>query len=252
MSWPGLPRASWRGIEFGVWDIEGSFGRATFTHDYPFRDSVWVEDLGRQARKLGLIGFRLGDDVAALEREMIDAAEEEGTGELVHPTLGSLTVTVTDFRSHIRHDLGRVVEFHFVFIESGERAFPAVLESLGAGITRCADALDLGAAGDFAKTAGDALKRGTEVVRQATSTMNSWMGLARRAIGDVRGIAGAVGAVVPGFGSGLSRFLGGAGNPLTTVTRATSTVTGALSRFTSLQRTATTAVTKISNLLGGL
>ena len=38
--------ASWRGVPFHGLSGELRFGRRPVVHEYPFRDSVWVEDLG--------------------------------------------------------------------------------------------------------------------------------------------------------------------------------------------------------------
>lgn len=60
-------------------------------HEYPYRGDVWVEDIGRGARRISLSGFLLQDaaygrgDVLAQRAAMIAACETEdhGDGELV-------------------------------------------------------------------------------------------------------------------------------------------------------------------------
>jgi prophage DNA circulation protein len=245
-------KPSWRGIEFGVWDHEGQFGRATAVHEYPFRDPVWVEDLGRGTRRLALHGFRVGDDVAALELEMIEAAEAEGPGQLVHPTLGLLTVSLVEFRCQVRHDLGRVVELQFVFIEPGTERFPARLPDTRGKVGAAADALDKASTSDFVKKAGDALKKGVDVVRQVRQTIRGWAAVANRLIGDVRSVLNIAGAVVPGLDRRLSRFTRGFRNALAPVNRALRTVDGALGAVTRARAAAGRAVTTLTSLAGRL
>jgi prophage DNA circulation protein len=110
MAWQdSLQPASWRGISFGVLDSEIRRGRRVAVHEYPYRDIVWVEDLGRATRRYGFRGFYVGDDCYQVEQEMLAAAEVSGAGNLVHPSLGSLTVNLIEFSSGQRRELGRVV-----------------------------------------------------------------------------------------------------------------------------------------------
>ena len=86
--------ASFRGVSFGVISASSKFGRRNAVHEYPFRDTPWVEDLGRQARRFSVTGFIVGDDVIERRDAMIAACESSDTGSstLVHPTLGKRSV----------------------------------------------------------------------------------------------------------------------------------------------------------------
>lgn len=116
----GLQPASWRGVQFAVRNSTIKRGRRIAVHEYPFRDDVWVEDLGRGTRVVSFTGFLIGDDVFAQRDDMVAAAEAPGIGELVHPSLGSLQATVTEFSAGERFDLGRVVEIEFSFIQGAD------------------------------------------------------------------------------------------------------------------------------------
>src|SRR4051812_33537247 len=105
-----LRDASFRGIPFGVFSSEARFGRRNAVHEYPYRDTVWVEDLGRAARRISLIGFLVGDDVIAQREQLIAACETEGDGELIHPTLGHLTDSLMSLSTEERWERGRVFE----------------------------------------------------------------------------------------------------------------------------------------------
>ncbi|SHJ69238.1 DNA circularisation protein N-terminus [Roseomonas rosea] len=251
MSWQdSLHPASWRGLSFGVWALEGRFGRNLAVHEYPFRDSITIEDLGRAGRRIRITGFLVGDDVIERESGMIAAAEEEGPGPLVHPTLGELEVHCQELAPLWRHDLGRVVELTFNFLEPGNQlgGLKAV-EDLGASVGKWADELDLGAAADFVKGAGSALQQGVDVVRQVRQTVSGWTSVASRLIGDARSALGVVGAVVPGLDRTLGRFASGLRSPLGQVNRVFSTVDGAVSRLMSSRRAVTRGVERISKLV---
>ena len=129
-----LRPASFRGVSFKVLEGQLRFGRRSVVHEYPFRDTVWVEDLGKAARRIAFTGFIVGDDVIAQRDKLMKACEEVGAvegGELVHPTLGRMTVSLVDGVSCVEHwDRGRVFELGFSFVEQGKRIFPnSVAES---------------------------------------------------------------------------------------------------------------------------
>ena len=132
-----LQTASWRGVPFAVTGSTAKVGRRNAIHEYPFRDQIWVEDLGRQGRRITLSGFLLengaygGGSVISQRAAMIAACEtEQGDpntpdGELVHPSLGRMTVSLLDFECVEQMERGRYFELHFVFVESGSPLFPS-------------------------------------------------------------------------------------------------------------------------------
>lgn len=127
-----LHPASFRGVPFAVESGDGIFGRRQAVHEYPYRDSVWVEDMGRATRRLHLTGFIVqgsrvytAGDVMSQRDALIAAAESAGSGTLVHPTLGELTVSVMEggLRIHEHKDEGRMFRFTLTVIESGLKVF---------------------------------------------------------------------------------------------------------------------------------
>ena len=115
--------ASFRGVPFLVDTDSVSVGRRTQTHEFPQRDQPFVEDLGKRTREYKVNGFVAGDDCLSQRDKLLTALETPGTGELVHPWFGRLTVTAGDCDlSHARNELG-VVRFSLVFID-GMLAFP--------------------------------------------------------------------------------------------------------------------------------
>jgi prophage DNA circulation protein len=55
-----LRTASWRGVSFGLEMGSESLGRRKVRHDYPYRDTVWLEDQGKLPRSFRLAGFLIG------------------------------------------------------------------------------------------------------------------------------------------------------------------------------------------------
>src|SRR5260363_423986 len=110
--------ASWRGVPFGVREAQVRLGRRCAVHEYPQRETVWVEDLGHSARRLRFIGFLMehsalyaGGDLAAKQQ--------------------------------------RLVEIAFEFIESGQPASPSAALDTREAVSALAAAADQAAAGDF-------------------------------------------------------------------------------------------------------
>jgi prophage DNA circulation protein len=169
-----LRPASYRGVRFGVLNGHARFGRRNAVHEYPFRDTVWVEDLGRASRRITVSGFLVGDDVIAQRDRLIAACEKSGDGELTHPTLGRRTVSLLDFSTEERWDEGRVFEVTFVFVEQGKRLYPDTAAGTSDLVTTAADAADEASAATFAKRAVAALKDGAAAVNQAAQTAAAW------------------------------------------------------------------------------
>ena len=47
-----LRPCSFRGVPFAIISEEGSHGRRQAVHEYPYRDTAWIEDMGRGTRRL--------------------------------------------------------------------------------------------------------------------------------------------------------------------------------------------------------
>lgn len=115
--------ASFRGVPFLVDTDSVPVGRRTQLHEFPQRDQPFVEDLGRRTRHYKFTGFVAGDDCLAQRDRLLEALDKVGSGELVHPWFGRLTVTAGECEvSHARNELG-VVRFSLEFID-GMLAFP--------------------------------------------------------------------------------------------------------------------------------
>ena len=121
-----LRKASYEGIQFDVDSATLSFGRRTVTHEFPQRDTSYVEDLGKATRQFSIQGFIVGDDFIDRSKRLIDKIESQvGTdrranhGKLVHPWLGSLEVTPIDNPSITYDRAKRFCTFTLTFLEAG-------------------------------------------------------------------------------------------------------------------------------------
>ncbi len=178
-----LHAASFRGVPFAVTTGDGEFGRRQAVHEYPFRDSVWVEDLGRSTRRLTLRGFIIqssliytAGDVMTQRDSLVVACETAGPGTLIHPTLGELTVSIPAGGLKITEGpAGRVFEFTLTVIESGLKVF-ALTDSASATSTVNTSYLSLvskTAARFISEVSGD-LRTVTQAIKTLKSTAKFW------------------------------------------------------------------------------
>lgn len=183
-----LRPASFRGVPFKVLEGQVKFGRRSVIHEYPFRDTVWVEDLGKAARRVAFVGFIVGDDVVAQREKMMKACEDVGAvdgGELVHPTLGRMTVSLVDGVTCVeRWDRGRYFELAFSFVEQGKRIYPNSTADTGTAVLGALDKAKAASKMDLIGALAGALKSGLAVAAQATSAVAMWAAAAQRLSND--------------------------------------------------------------------
>jgi prophage DNA circulation protein len=194
-----LQQASLGGVPFGVLSADATFGRRQAVHQYPYKDKPWVEDLGKSARRINLTGFLVensaiygGGDVIAQREALIEVVESPGASTLIHPTLGRLDVNAASVTVSERWDQGRYFEVKFVFIESGEREFPNVIQATGNAVESCAAALDLGAAADFAASLAGTIGLGRPVLGALVQTTGAWASIAGGVVDDATSLFGMV------------------------------------------------------------
>ncbi|WP_063899709.1 DNA circularization protein [Burkholderia stagnalis] len=214
-SWQeALRTASFGGVPFAVEALRTSGGRRVSVHSYPFRDEVWVEDIGKLARKFDVRGFLVensliygGGGVAGQRKRLLAVAETAGGQTLVHPTLGTVTnvVCISPIEFVERADLGRVFEFSMTLVKGGARIYPNASMSTVDAVTSSALGLALAALADFASTVADAITLGTSIVNQAIATVTKWVGIVNSVIADVKRLTGAVSSLSGSYG----RYAGG-------------------------------------------
>ncbi|EKN4058522.1 DNA circularization protein [Yersinia enterocolitica] len=182
-----LHPASFRGVPFAVMTAEGVFGRRQAIHEYPYRNTAWIEDLGRATRRLTIRGFLIqssglytAPDVMTQRDSLIAACEMPDAGTLVHPTLGEMTVSIPEsgLRLNEGAESGRVFEFTLTIIESGLRVF---------SITSSADAvssiqsswfgLATKSVATFIATVKGEIRSVTQTIRTLKNTAAFWVNM---------------------------------------------------------------------------
>jgi prophage DNA circulation protein len=145
-----LRPASFRGVPFQVDCTDMGVGRRTQLHEYPQRDKPYVEDLGRATRELSFDGFVVGADYVDQVNKLLAALEKPGPGTLIHPWLGTLTVSLKDTaRVSFNAALGQA-RVSISLIESGELEFPTAKTSTQAQSRIAAGKLEAASVASFA------------------------------------------------------------------------------------------------------
>lgn len=191
-----LQPASFRGVPFEVESDSSPAGRKTQTHEFVQRDQPFVEDLGRKTREFKLTGFVGGADCFQKRDALLAALDKPGPGELVHPWLGKLNVTAGEGceYSHDRSE-GGLVRFSLVFVEAGEKGFPAGTPNTGRQLLKAKAGLWDVAKSKFslAMAAVNAGRSKMNVLQSALmapyNAAQSYFGEAMRAVGSVTGFA---------------------------------------------------------------
>lgn len=126
MSWrEKLRPASFRGVRFFVDETSTSTGRKIQLHEYPKRDLPFGEDMGKVSKSYSMRAFVVGSDCIEQRDALLDALEQEGSGTLVHPTLGTLTVKAGACRFSDSRTQGGVIRFDLVFYPGDEIESPS-------------------------------------------------------------------------------------------------------------------------------
>lgn len=194
-----LRPSSFRGIPFAVVNEEGSHGRRQAVHEYPYRDTAWIEDLGRGTRRFAIRGFLIqnsqvygGGNAIDQRKSLIAACEEKGSGTLIHPSLGELTVSVPEngLRISGAMESGRVFEFTLLAIESGVKVF-AVTDGVTAGDTVKTNYLKMATtavASTIARIKGE-IRGVTQAINTIKGTISFWTGMVESTISEVTNVS---------------------------------------------------------------
>lgn len=239
--WQQLQPGSWRGNPFVLDNTPTKTGRRIALHEYPYKDTVWPEDLGKLPRHIQVSAFLVGDDCYQQKLAMIAACEQQGPGTLVHPTLGSMQVYLLSFQTTDRRDRGRYVEVDFEFIDASATAMaPAASANTGNIVQNLAKALNSASATSL----GNSLASLSPVAGNITGVQS----FAQRAIDAVNDPARALSAVagLPGL---FGRYSNGS---MSTLQPAGSTVASALTNSINTRQAVLTAANALTAAAGGL
>lgn len=148
-----LRPASFRGVPFFTESTAGEVGRRNSVHEYPLRDIPYVEDLGRKGRGFTLEAYVIGPDYMVARDALIAALEQPGSGQLMHPYRGMLTVAlIAPARISESANKGGMARFSLTFMETGNNAQPAVRPDTPALVGKAADAANAALNANFGKT----------------------------------------------------------------------------------------------------
>ena len=229
--WQQLQPGSWRGVGFVMDTGETRAGRRIVEHIYPYRDTIWAEDLGMLPRRFAFSAFLIGDDCYQQRDAMLAACEQPGEGTLVHPTLGPVQCVLLESAATDRRERERVVEISFSFVLSSSILYPTTAIATGDNTNAQASALEQAAQSDLATGMTSV---GT-IPRYAFSNLGGFTSQAQIAVDDP---ARALAAV-----TGLQGFYGrySAGN-LVTLQPPSATVDSALAASIVLREAVLSAI----------
>ncbi|KPC36292.1 Prophage PSPPH01 [Pseudomonas syringae pv. cilantro] len=116
--------ASFRGVGFFIEKAVVPVGRKGQLHEFPQRDEPYFESLGKQSQVHTLTAFIVGRDCFEQRDKLLQALEQEGAGELVHPWLGRMPVQVG--QCSVTHTLseGGLVKLDLMFYPANPLKFP--------------------------------------------------------------------------------------------------------------------------------
>lgn len=242
MSWrEQLLPGTFRGVRFGVESAERTGGRKAVVHEYPLQDEVYVEDLGRAPRGFQIECFVIGQSYFQGRDALIDALEQEGPGQLVHPYQGRKQVAVLSFRQSETAREGGGTFFSINFIETAQKASQpaAKTDFLSRVVTAAQDAVD---------SARSAFLEQYDVVAQAqfavdslSDTIGSAGTLIKQVIGGVLGVP----QTLASFTGSIGGFIGDAAS----IARAPSDFADRLDLILSFGGQAASSRTAISALM---
>ncbi len=197
-----LRPASFRGVPFGVMSGESVFGRRVAVHEYPYRDQAWVEDLGRSTRRITIKGFLIQEsliydapDVFTQRDNLIAACEAGSVGTLIHPTLGDLTVNITESGLRVSESAenGRVFEFELVVIESGLKVFAITqAEKTGALTTKNWLRVASTTAAKYIALVKWEMRTVTQMMRTIKQTADFWVNMANGVLNEATNLSDAL------------------------------------------------------------
>lgn len=126
MSWrEQLQDASFRGVPFQIDNAPNEFARRVAVHEYPLQERAETEDLGGRAVRILLDGYVIGSEYFTARDRLLDALNQPGPGELVHPYRGTFLVQLISCRMTESTREGGLARFQLEFIEARTVSAPA-------------------------------------------------------------------------------------------------------------------------------
>ena len=141
--WPRtLQAASYRGVPFQVSTDDIETGRRLVVHQFPHKNEPYVEDLGRDANKIAVTAYVLGDDADSAEKRLRRACETGGAAQLVLPIDRLMAHCESCKRDFAKDKLGYIA-FSLKFVREGSGAAPFPVGFLAAVLGQAAASVAL-------------------------------------------------------------------------------------------------------------
>jgi len=122
-----LRPASFRGVGFYVANDKGEYGRRNITHEYPMRDTPYIEDLGQKATKYSVTGYLFGDDWVAQKDAIVAACTARGPALLQLPTESPTLVACNTLAVSRSKDECGFYSLQFEFVSATNFGVPAAV-----------------------------------------------------------------------------------------------------------------------------
>lgn len=133
-------KASFRDAPFEVESSSNDGGRRNQKHEYPNKNTPYIEDMGKKAETFTIEAFVVGDDYTKKRDKLRNACSATGAGILKHPSYGEISVICDSYSITERYTSeGRIARFSLTFIESGAQEMPAVTVDYKDQINELAD-----------------------------------------------------------------------------------------------------------------
>lgn len=144
-----LRPASFRGLVFYVENIEYQAGRRWADHEYPARNTPFAEDMGRAQRVWRITGYVIGDNYPDQRDRLVKACEQDGPGELIHPTIGTVQAACRSLSTSEERLRGRFCTLSFEFSEAGVVREPTDTADPDLAVEKASDNLSAAAMTNF-------------------------------------------------------------------------------------------------------
>lgn len=121
-----LKDASFRNVPFKILTSSVEAGRRNILHQYPFSEEPYLEDMGSEAGVYHVNAYIVQNSENNFdyfpERDKLKSALDEiGSGDLVHPFYGNLTVGVSGkYKIDESFTDGGIARFTITFVEAGQ------------------------------------------------------------------------------------------------------------------------------------
>lgn len=204
-----LQPAKFRDVQFYVHSSSTSFGRRVISHEFPFGEAPFTEDLGKKQRSFRLDGFLNGNDYFTKRDKLIVACEQPGSGKLTHPYLGDMQVNCISVSISESTLEGGYASLSFQFIESGDVLTVVTDTNKVAKLTDSTQSIKTSALDNFKQiyTVVDTTKNGIQKAKDAVNQVMDDLNKAQKFCADVAQTGNDLAQLVREVSSGIDKII---------------------------------------------